>query len=278
MKLALDNAAGRSFFHRSGVGRIRHISLRVLWVQQKVREKFLSVGPVSTKHNPSDLGTKNLNQNGMLYLMFLCKVYDLSTSQYVGSDVNGRLEQETVTRKGIKIFTLAGMKSHDAKALMRVMLVSALSLNRVTATTPDLMVVDTSYFSFFFAVVVTILCITLGYVAVLRKELRELRGEKSQFEWNGTLSKELNLLKRAKDGMQSKKAATAHAEGFEEEKKQMMRAWWKPRRSAMSAIARALWTRYLIQGFGSFGTMGHPALLMNLLNIDAMQMAILLST
>lgn len=139
------------------------------------------------------------------------------------------------------------------------------------------MVVDTSYFSFFFAVVVTILCITLGYVAVLRKELRELRGEKSQFEWNGTLSKELNLLKRGKDGMQSKKAATAHAEGFEEEKKQMMRAWWKPRRSAMSAIARALWTRYLIQGFGSFGTMGHPAQLMKLLNIDAMQMAILLS-
>ena len=155
----------------------------------------------------------------MLYLMFLCKVYDLSTSQYVGSDVNERLEQETVTRKGIKLFTLAGMNSHDAKALMRVMLVSALSLNPATATTPDLMVVDTSYFSFFFAVVVTILCITLGYVAVLRKELRELRGEKSQFEWNGTLSKELNLLKRAKDGMQSKKAAAAHAEGFEEEKK-----------------------------------------------------------
>ena len=33
VKLALDNAAGRSFFHRSGVGRIRHISLRVLWMQ-----------------------------------------------------------------------------------------------------------------------------------------------------------------------------------------------------------------------------------------------------
>ena len=32
--------------------------LRVLWMQQKVREKFLSVGPVSTKQNPSDLGTK----------------------------------------------------------------------------------------------------------------------------------------------------------------------------------------------------------------------------
>ena len=104
VKLALDNAAGRSFFHRSGVGRVRHISLRVLWMQQKVREKFLTVGAVSTKHNPSDLGTKRLNRDRMLYLMFLCKVYDLGTSQYVGSEVNDKLEQETVTRKGIKLF------------------------------------------------------------------------------------------------------------------------------------------------------------------------------
>ena len=69
VKLALDNAAGRSF-RRSGVGRLRHISLRVLWMQQKVRDKFLSVGPVSTKQNPSDLGTKRLNRDRMLYLMF----------------------------------------------------------------------------------------------------------------------------------------------------------------------------------------------------------------
>ena len=126
--LALDNSAGRSFFHRSGVGKIRHISLRVLWMQQKVREKFLTVGAVSTKCNPSDLGTKRMNRDRMLYLMFLCKVFDLSTSQYVGSEVNDRMEQESVTRKGIKLCTLAGMNTHDAKALMRVMLVSALSL------------------------------------------------------------------------------------------------------------------------------------------------------
>ena len=141
----------------------------------------------------------------MLYLMFLCKVYDLSTSQYVGSDVNERLEQETVTRKGIKLFTLAGMNSHDAKALMRVMLLSALSLNPATATTPDLMVVDTSYFSFFFAVIVTILCISLGYIAVLRREIQELRGERSQRRWHNTLTNVLNLLQKGKEKFQSNK-------------------------------------------------------------------------
>jgi hypothetical protein len=81
------------------------------------------------------------------------------------------------------------------------------------------MVVDSSsYISFSFAVIVTVLCIALGYIAVLRRELRELRGEKSQFEWNGTLSKVLDLLKNAKDRMQSKKATKGHAECVEEEK------------------------------------------------------------
>ena len=199
VKLALDNAAGQNF-HRSGVGRLRHISLRLLWMQQKVQEKFLSVGPVSTKQNPSDLGTKRLNRDRMLYLMFLCRVYDLRTSQYMGSEVNDRMEQEIVTRKGIKLFTLAGLNSHDALALLRVMLVSAFSLNPVSAMTPDLMVVDSSsYFSFFFAVIVTILCISLGYLAVLRREIQELRGERSQRRWHDTLTNVLNLLQKGKE-------------------------------------------------------------------------------
>ena len=59
-----------------------------------------------------------MNRDRMLCLMFLCKVFDLSTSKYVGSEVDDRMEQESVTRKGIKLVTLAGMNTHDAKALM----------------------------------------------------------------------------------------------------------------------------------------------------------------
>ena len=68
VRLAMDNSAGRSFFGRIGVGRIRHISLRVLWVQAKVKEGFMQVGKVSTKDNVSDLGTKRLRQNGIPYV------------------------------------------------------------------------------------------------------------------------------------------------------------------------------------------------------------------
>ena len=42
---------------------------------------------VSTRENVSDLGTKRLTRDRVLYLMYLCKVYDMSTSAYVGTDV-----------------------------------------------------------------------------------------------------------------------------------------------------------------------------------------------
>ena len=33
-----------------------------------------------------------------------------------------------------------------------------------------------------FALIITFLCIALGHIVVLRRELKELRGEKSHFE------------------------------------------------------------------------------------------------
>ena len=36
--LAMDTSAARSFLSRVGVGRIRHISLRILWIQMKIKE------------------------------------------------------------------------------------------------------------------------------------------------------------------------------------------------------------------------------------------------
>ena len=39
-QLCMDNSAGRAFFCRSGVGRIRHIRLRIFWVQSNVKTVF----------------------------------------------------------------------------------------------------------------------------------------------------------------------------------------------------------------------------------------------
>ena len=46
--LNLDNSAAKAFFFRSGVGRIRHISVRILWLQREV--KLGMVTPSTVPH------------------------------------------------------------------------------------------------------------------------------------------------------------------------------------------------------------------------------------
>eukprot|EP00435_Cladocopium_sp_Y103_P023178 s4145_g5.t1 len=186
-------------------------------MEKQVRDGLLSVGPASTKHNASDLGTKRMSRDRMLYLMFLCKIYDLSTSEYVGSEVAEKTKQEEMTRKGIKLFTLAGMGSHEATAIMRVMLCSAVSLTPVAAF-PDSAfeaMEELNYTSMAVVFLATVLCIAFGYIAVLRFQLRELQGEKAQNQWNGTLMKVLDLLKGYKkkpDDMQADPNTAKNAE------------------------------------------------------------------
>ncbi|CAE7242873.1 RE1, partial [Symbiodinium sp. CCMP2592] len=56
----VDNSACRALACRQGVGKMRHISGKLLWLQQMTKDNVLSVGPIPTAENVSDLGTKPL--------------------------------------------------------------------------------------------------------------------------------------------------------------------------------------------------------------------------
>jgi len=58
MFLYIDNSAARQVLQRSGVGRIRHLSTKLLWVQSRVKDELLTVKGIASKDNVSDLGTK----------------------------------------------------------------------------------------------------------------------------------------------------------------------------------------------------------------------------
>ena len=60
-----DASAAVGMTHRSGVGRVRHLDTRLLWVQDKVREKEITVGKVDGKLNPADVLTKYLGSDIM---------------------------------------------------------------------------------------------------------------------------------------------------------------------------------------------------------------------
>ncbi|CAE7690744.1 unnamed protein product, partial [Symbiodinium necroappetens] len=55
-----DSSAARSMAQRVGCGKVKHLSLKEMWIQQTVRDEELSTGKVDTSMNLADLGTKAL--------------------------------------------------------------------------------------------------------------------------------------------------------------------------------------------------------------------------
>ena len=55
-----DSSAAKSFVSRRGLGKMRHIEIRDLWLQKEVLEGKVLVNKFEGKENPADLMTKLL--------------------------------------------------------------------------------------------------------------------------------------------------------------------------------------------------------------------------
>ena len=58
--LGTDSSAAKSFVSRRGLGKMRHVEIRDLWLQKEVREGKVLVHKVVGTENPADLMTKIL--------------------------------------------------------------------------------------------------------------------------------------------------------------------------------------------------------------------------
>ena len=56
-----DSSATMGICGRQGLGKLRHVDAKSLWVQQKVRDGFLEIRKVRGDANPADLFTKHLS-------------------------------------------------------------------------------------------------------------------------------------------------------------------------------------------------------------------------
>ena len=61
VKVSSDSSAARAFASRRGLGRLKHIQTRYLWVQERVAQKALTLATVASKENVADLLTKMLS-------------------------------------------------------------------------------------------------------------------------------------------------------------------------------------------------------------------------
>ena len=73
--LKSDASAAIGIVQRLGLGRVRHLSVSDLWVQQKLRAKQLDVEKVNGLDNPSDLMTKSMDRGRIAKLCSLMGVF-----------------------------------------------------------------------------------------------------------------------------------------------------------------------------------------------------------
>lgn len=67
-KLYVDSSSAQSFIQRAGLGRMKHISVRMMYLQQLLRKHCFQLCRIPTKFNPSDLNTKRLSKERRLFL------------------------------------------------------------------------------------------------------------------------------------------------------------------------------------------------------------------
>eukprot|EP00435_Cladocopium_sp_Y103_P050419 s572_g15.t1 len=181
----MDNSAGRSFLLRSGVGRIRHISVRVLWMQQRVKEKGLIPSRVPSRDNPADLGTKRLSKDRMEYLMCMCKVFNMDTSEYVGMSAYDKIQEQDNMKTSIRLLKEQGYSA--PKQLFRILLLALspgemAAMSSISDAALDPSSTDGAWSfidvkSALIAILITMLCGAVGFCFYLRYALGKARGE-----------------------------------------------------------------------------------------------------
>ena len=65
ISLFTDSSAARSFVSRRGLGRMRHVATRELWLQEEVLSRRMVVNKVHGEVNPADLLTKYLGHQAI---------------------------------------------------------------------------------------------------------------------------------------------------------------------------------------------------------------------
>lgn len=64
--LGTDSSAAKQFVSRQGLGKMKHLEIRDMWLQKEVRDGKVEVSKIPGEENPADLMTKILNTSDIL--------------------------------------------------------------------------------------------------------------------------------------------------------------------------------------------------------------------
>ena len=61
VRLWVDSSAAKAVASRTGLGKVRHLEVKFLWLQEVVREGRVEICKIKGENNIADIGTKPLN-------------------------------------------------------------------------------------------------------------------------------------------------------------------------------------------------------------------------
>ena len=70
-----DSSSARQWLQRTGVGRLKHYHVRLMWTQALIQDGLVEVKAIATKLNIADLNTKKLSIGRRSFLMFFFKQF-----------------------------------------------------------------------------------------------------------------------------------------------------------------------------------------------------------
>ena len=101
-----DSSSCRAFTERLGVGRLKHIDIKYLWMQLEVKKETMVMEGIPTLLNVSDLGTKRLTRQRREFLMHLIGIMEMNaegkdeTFSKVGEDTfHQELEKKMLAKQ-----------------------------------------------------------------------------------------------------------------------------------------------------------------------------------
>eukprot|EP00435_Cladocopium_sp_Y103_P011058 s2028_g2.t2 len=97
-----DNSAARQLVSRQGVGRIRHLSGKILWIQTLVLEKEVEIGQIPTEWNYSDIGTKALAKKRLLMLLNQIGVMNPESLEPIGQEEFEEASERSLGKQSLK--------------------------------------------------------------------------------------------------------------------------------------------------------------------------------
>ena len=177
--LHTDNSAVRMLSLKFGVGRLRHIRGRLLWLQQKMSTHELDIRQIPTLQNVADMNTKTHSKNRFLALM--C-VFGFVTSKgaSVGEDELAKQQSKEALKNHVKL--VGQVLKHDgvsgsstqlnqaAKHVLRVLSMCSLMemANGATTTMSPSPEALSPWLGMWMAVLFTAGCIACGIFWVFR--------------------------------------------------------------------------------------------------------------